>query len=206
MGFFRQFVAVLALMLCASFVQAEGGAGYKILSQPQPVASGKKIEVLEFFSYGCSHCYHLHPLLTKWEKRMPKDVELQYVPVVFGASQEPMAHTFYALESMGQIKRLHDPLFVAWNVTGVDLSDEEKIAEFVAKYGVDRNSFSADYNSFSVSSKVARSNQWVLSYGIRGTPTMIVDGKYVITNLLPEDAIRVLDEVIKIARKERSKR
>lgn len=206
MGFFRKFVAVLALMLCASYAQAEAMVGYKILNQPQPVASGKKIEVLEFFSYGCSHCYNLHPLLVKWEKRMPKDVELQYVPVVFDASQAPMAHTFYALESMGQIKRLHDPLFVAWNVKGIDLSDEEKITEFVAKYGVDRSNFSAEYNSFSVSSRVARSNQWVLSYGIRGTPTMIVDGKYVITKLHPEDAIRVLDEAIKTARKERSKR
>jgi protein dithiol oxidoreductase (disulfide-forming) len=207
MGFFKQLIAVLAL-LCATCAQAEVmvGKDYNILGQPQPVASGNKIEVLEFFSYSCSHCYHLHPLLSAWEKKMPKDVALQYVPVVFGASQEPMAHAFYALEMLGKIGQLHDPLFVAWNVTGVDLSDEEKIAEFVAKHGVDRKKFSAEFNSFSVSSKVARSNQWVLRYGIRGTPTMIVDGKYVITNLHPEDTIRVLDEVIKIARKERSKR
>ena len=207
MSFFRQLIAVLAL-LCASYVQAEGvaGAGYKVLGQPQPVASGKKVQVQEFFFYGCSHCYHLHSLLSAWEKKMPKDVELQYVPVVFGESQEPMAKAFYALESMGKLKQLHDPLFVAWNVSGIDLSDEAKITEFVAKYGVDPARFDAEYNSFSVSSKISRSNQWVLSYGIRGTPTIIVDGKYAITNLQPEDTIRVLDEVIKIARKERSKR
>lgn len=207
MFYFRQLIAVLAL-LCASFAHAEvvEGKDYRLLNQPQPTVSGNKIEVLEFFSYSCSHCYHLHPLLSAWEKKIPKDVELHYVPVVFSENQEPMARAFYALESMGQIKRLHDPFFVAWNAQLMDLSDEAKITDFVAKHGVDINKFSADYNSFSVSSKVSRSTQLVLVYGIRGTPTLIVDGKYVITNLQPEDTIRVLNEVVKIARKERSKR
>jgi thiol:disulfide interchange protein DsbA len=175
------------------------------LNSPQPTKSGKKIEVLEFFSYSCSHCYYLHPGLEKWEKRMPGDVELQYVPVVFGESQEPMAHTFYTLESLGKLKQLHNAIFEAWNVSGIDLSDEAKIADFVAKHGVNRDKFTADYNSFSVSSKIMRSNQMVLSYGIRGTPTIAVDGKYIITGLQPADTIRVLEEVIKIARKDRMK-
>jgi thiol:disulfide interchange protein DsbA len=206
MSFFRQLIAVLAL-LCATYAQADVTAGkeYTLLSNPQPVASGKKIEVLEFFFYGCSHCYHLHPLLTSWEQKMPKDVELQYVPTVFNESWEPMAHTYYALETLGQRKQLHDALFTAWNVQNIDLSDQAKITEFVGKHGVDRSKFDAEYNSFSVSSKIARSNQLVQIYGIRGTPTLIVDGKYSITGLMPEETIRVLNEVIKIARKDRSK-
>ena len=207
MRFFKQLVVVLAL-LCANFAHAGVVAGkdYKMLNPPQPTTSGKKIEVLEFFFYGCSHCYHLHPLLSAWERKMPKDVQLEYVPVVFNESWEPMAHTFYALEAMGQRKQLHDALFEAWNVQNIDLSDEAHIAEFVAKHGVDRSRFEADYNSFSVSSKIARSNQLVQSYGVRGTPTIAVDGKYIISELGPEETIRVLDEVIKIARKERNKR
>jgi thiol:disulfide interchange protein DsbA len=205
MRLFRQ-ILVVAALLCASYVHAEVTAGveYKLLSTPQPT-SGKKIEVQEFFFYGCSHCYHLHPLLAAWEKKIPKDVGLQYVPVVFNEGWEPMAHTFYALESMGKLRQLHDPLFVAWNVSSVDLSDEAKIAEFVSKHGVDRSAFEAEYNSFAVSSKIARSNQLLQVYGIRGTPTIVVDGKYVITGLQPEETIRVLDEVVKIARKERIK-
>jgi thiol:disulfide interchange protein DsbA len=197
---------VVVALLCASYAHAEETAnvGYKLLSTPQPT-SGKKIEVQEFFFYGCSHCYHLHPLLAAWEKKIPKDVGLQYVPVVFNEGWEPMAHTFYALESMGKLRQLHDPLFVAWNVSSVDLSDEAKIAEFVSKHGVDRSAFEAEYNSFAVSSKIARSNQLLQVYGIRGTPTIVVDGKYVITGLQPEETIRVLDEVVKIARKERIK-
>ena len=205
MRLFKQMLVVVAL-LCASYAHAEVTAGveYILLDTPQPT-SGKKVQVQEFFFYGCSHCYHLHPLLVAWEKKMPRDVELQYVPVVFNDGWEPMAHTFYALEAMGKLKQLHDPLFVAWNVSNIDLSDEAKIAEFVSKHGVDRSAFEAEYNSFSVSSKIARSNQLLQVFGIRGTPTIVVDGKYIITGLQPEETIRVLDEVVKIARKERAK-
>ena len=206
MRFFKQLFAVLAI-LCATYAQAEVVAGkdYKILNSPQPTTSGKKVEVLEFFFYGCSHCYHLHPQISAWEKKMPKDVELQYVPAIFNESWEPMARTYYALEAMGQRKKLHDALFDAWNVQNIDLSDEARITEFVAKHDVDAAKFGAAYNSFALQSKIARSNQLVQSYGVRGTPTIAVDGKYVITGLQPEETIRVLDEVVQIARKERNK-
>jgi len=198
---------VALLMLCAVQVQAEVMAGrdYQVMKPAQPTSSGSKVEVLEFFFYGCSHCFHLHGPLSGWEKAKPKDVDLQYVPVIFRDSWEPMARTFYALEALGELGRLHNDLFEAWNVFGTDLSDQEKIAAFVAKRGVDRARFDAAYNSFTLAGKVARSNQLVRSYGIRGTPTIAVDGKYIITGLEPADTIRVLNEVIKIARKERSK-
>jgi thiol:disulfide interchange protein DsbA len=205
MKFLKQIVTVLTL-LCATYAHAEVVAGkdYKLLNPPQPTSSGKKVEVLEFFFYGCPHCYHLHPLISAWEKKAPKDVDFQYVPTIFNEGWEPMAHTYYALEAMGKIKQLHDALFQAWN-ENVDLSDEARISEFVGKHGVDRSRFDADYNSFTVSSKIARSNQLVQSFDVRGTPTIAVDGKYIISGLQPEETIRVLDEVIKIARKERSR-
>jgi thiol:disulfide interchange protein DsbA len=198
---------VALMMLCAIQVQAEVMAGrdYQVLKPAQPTSSGSKVEVLEFFFYGCSHCFHLHGPLSSWEKTMPKDVELQYVPVIFRDSWEPMARAFYALEALGEREKLHDDLFQAWNVFGTDLSDEAKISDFIAKRGVDRAKFDAAYNSFTLAGKVARSNQLVRSYGVRGTPTIAVDGKYIITGLEPADTIRVLNEVIKIARKERSK-
>lgn len=207
MIFFRRIFTVL-ILICATQVQADAIAGkdFSLLNPPQPTSSGSKVEVLEFFFYGCSHCYHLHGPLSAWEKKLPKDVELQYVPVIFRDTWEPMARTFYALESLGMRAKLHDELFKAWNEYNTDLSDEAKITEFVAKHGVDRAKFDAAYNSFSLQSKVSRSNQMVQSFGIRGTPTIAVDGKYIITGLEPAETIRVLDEVIKIARKERSKR
>lgn len=206
MRFFRQLFVVMAL-LCATYAQAEVVAGkdYTLMNSPMPTSSGKKIEVLEFFFYGCPHCYHLHPFISAWEKKMPRDVKLVYVPVIFNDSWEPMAHTYYALEAMGKSKELHNALFDAWNVQNIDLSDEARIADFVSKHGVDRSKFDASYNSFAISSKVARSNQLVQDYGIRGTPTIAVDGKYIITGLQPAETVRVLDEVIALARKERSK-
>lgn len=204
MKLFAKFFAVVVLLF-ATQAQAEVVAGrdYKVLNPAQPASSGSKVEVLEFFFYGCGHCYHLHGPLSKWEAKIPKDVSLQMVPVIFRDTWEPMARTFYALESIGQREKLHNDLFEAWNVYNTDLSDAAKITDFVAKHGVDKTKFTAAYNSFSLQSKVARSNQMVQAFGIRGTPTIAVDGKYIITGLEPADTIRVLDEVIKIARKER---
>jgi len=207
MRFFRHLFAVLALLgaTCAHAEVVEG-KDYKILSNPQPTTGGKKVEVLEFFFYGCSHCYLLHPFMSEWERKKPKDVELKYVPVVFQESAEPMARAFYAVEAMGKLNKMHDELFKSLYVFNLEMNDEASITNFVAKYGVDRAKFGAAYNSFAMQSKITRSSQMVMSYAIRGTPSIIVDGKYSITGLMPEDTIRVLDEVIKIARKERSKR
>lgn len=140
--------------------------------------------------------------MSTWEKTMPKDVELTYVPTIFRDSWEPMAQTFYALESLGQLHQLHDPLYQAWNVSNMELNDEARILDFVAPRGVDRAKFSAAYGSFTVKNKVTRAKQMIRSYGITGTPTLVVDGKYLITALQPADAIRVLNEVIALARKD----
>lgn len=194
-----------ALLFSGAALSAELGKDYKVLNPAQP-ASGAKIEVLKFFFYGCSHCYALHSQLSAWEKTMPKDVELIYVPTIFRDSWEPMARTFYALDAMGQLHSLHDPLYQAWNVSNTDLSDEAKILNYVAPRGVDRTKFSAAYKSFAVQSRVTRAKQMIRSYGISSTPTLVVDGKYTINGLQPADTIRVLDELIAMARKERSKK
>jgi thiol:disulfide interchange protein DsbA len=194
-------VAAALFVSGTAFADAQLGRDYSLLNPPQPTST-KKIEVLEFFFYGCSHCFHLHPLLSAWEKAMPKDVELIFVPTVFRDSWEPMANTYYALESMGQQQKLHDALYRAWNEQNMALVDEDKIADFVAKHGVDRAKFTAAYNSFAMQSKVMRAKQMIRSYGISGTPTLVVDGKYVIEGLQPEDTIRALKDVIVLARKE----
>jgi protein dithiol oxidoreductase (disulfide-forming) len=193
-------VAVALLVSGAALADAQLGKDYSLLNPAQPTST-KKVEVLEFFFYGCAHCFHLHPLLSTWEKTMPKDVELTFVPTIFRDSWEPMANTFYALESMGQRQQLHDALYRAWNEENLALTDEDKIADFVAKHGVDRAKFTAAYNSFAMKSKVARAKQMIRSYAINGTPTLVVDGKYVIEGLQPEDTIRALKEVIAMARK-----
>lgn len=198
-------VAILVFAGASAFAAAEPGKDYTLLNPPQPTET-RKIEVLEFFFYGCPHCYRVHPLLSEWEKTMPGDVQLTLVPTVFRDSWEPMAYTFYALQSMGQRERLHDALYRAWNEDNIDLSDEARIAAFVAKHGVDATQFAAAYHSFTVQSEVTRAEQMIRSYRINGTPTFVVDGKYVIEGMQPAELIRALKEVIVMARKSHQKK
>jgi len=202
----RGLIVTIALLASGAALAADAqlGKDYTLLNPPQPTST-KKIEVLEFFFYGCPHCYHLHPLLSAWKKTMPRDVELTYVPTVFRESWEPMAYTFYALESMGKMEQLHDALYRAWNEDNMVLVDENKIADFVAKHGVDRAEFVAAYNSFAMKSMVTRAEQMIRSYGIDGTPTLVVDGKYKIEGLEPKDTIEALKRVIVMARKTHGK-
>ena len=197
------FVAAILLVSGSVFAAAELGKDYKLLNPPQPTST-KKIEVLEFFFYECSHCFHLHHDLAAWEKTMPADVELAFVPTIFRDSTEPLARTYYALESIGKIKQMDDAIYQAIHVKQANLYDLDTIAAFVGSNGVDRSKFSAAYNSFTVNSKVVRAKQMIRSYGINGTPTLVADGKYAITGLQPADTIRVLNEVIAMVRKARS--
>lgn len=202
----RSLIVTVTLLASGAALAADAqlGKDYTLMNPPQPTST-KKIEVLEFFFYGCPHCYHLHPLLSAWKKTMPRDVELTYVPTVFRESWEPMAYTFYALESMGKMEQLHDALYRAWNEDNMVLVDEDKIADFVAKHGVDRAEFVAAYNSFAMKSMVTRAEQMIRSYGIDGTPTLVVDGKYKIEGLEPKDTIEALKRVIAMARKTHGK-
>ncbi len=197
----RIFAACALVFAGYAYAQSPPPQGYSQLMPPQPTHNPRKIEVLEFFFYGCSHCFHLHPMLSAWETRKPTDVEMIYVPTVFQTSWEPMANTFYALEALGRQKQLDDALYEAWG-QGQYLVETDRIADFVAKRGVDRQKFLDAFNSFSVQSKVERSKQMLLSYGVTDTPTLVVDGKYVISGLVPEEMIRVLDKVVAMARTE----
>ncbi|HZW25054.1 MAG TPA: thiol:disulfide interchange protein DsbA/DsbL [Gallionella sp.] len=201
----KSLVVAAALLFGSAACSEEANPAYSMLPAAQPT-SAQKIEVLEFFSYGCSHCFHLHHDLSAWAKKMPKDVELVYVPVIFRDSAEPLARTYYALASMPEFEKMHDAIYRGMHVENAELFDLDSIASFVAKRGADRAKFTAAYNSFSMSSRISRAKQMIRSYAIQGTPTLVVGGKYVITGLQPADTIRALDAVIAKVRKERGKR
>lgn len=201
----KVFAVLIMLFATQALAEGPGGPGYTLLNPPQPTHSGKKIEVLEFFFYGCIHCYHLHPKLSEWEKNMPKDVRIEFVPTIFNPNWEPMSNTFYALKAMGQQQKLHDELYNAWNRDNLILVESDKIADLLAKHGVDRQKFLGYYNSFSVQSEVNRSKQMTVQYHIAGTPTLVVDGRYVISGLQPDETIRVLNQILGKVRMEHGK-
>jgi thiol:disulfide interchange protein DsbA len=192
-----------------SSAQAEiaEGRDYTILSHPQP-ADEKSIEVIEFFWYGCPHCYELHPRIKAWLKRMPGDVSFRYVPAVFRANWIPGAKTFYALEALGMRDKLHDKVYDAIHLDKIDLTNEEILFDWIAKQGVDRQKFIDAYNSFAVQNQVTRTTRMSKDYGLSGVPTVVVDGKYLTSGRMgstPDDTIRTMEELIEKVRKSRKK-
>ena len=193
--------------LPSAFAELREGKDYRLVPTPQPVANPAKIEVLEFFWYACPHCNDVQPALRKWKANMPKDVEFRVMPAVFRPNWEPLAKTYYALEAMGIESRLRDKVFQAIHADQINLSDEKVLLDWMAKQGVDRQKFAEAYNAFAMQSKIARSKQAGRDYDIHGTPTLVVDGKYITSPAMVggnEAVIPVLNELIAKARAERA--
>lgn len=199
----------LSLALVAGSVAAQGRSAYKPLANPQAVETGDKIEVVEFFWYGCSHCFDLEPFLKKWTAKLPKDVEFRRIPAVPTERWLPNARTFYTLEALGLLEKLHGEVFDAIHIDRVNLNDEKTQLDWMARKGVDRAKFAEAWKSFSVQSKTKRAVQQTQAFDITGVPTLVVDGKYVTSVSMtgsPEGLMKALDELIVKARAERPKK
>ena len=155
---------------------AAAKAKYLEVSPPQPTEPGKT-EVIEFFSYACSHCAVLEPLLEKWIKKVPADVVVKRVPVAFNASMKPLQQLFYSLEALDRLD-LHGKVFNAIHEEKKRLFTKPDIVAWVAAQGVDRAKFESVYDSFGVVSKSGRADQLVSAYKVQGTPSMAVAGRF----------------------------
>lgn len=198
--------AVFSVSAFAASEEAFEGHDYTRLKNAQPVATGKKIEVLEFFWYRCPHCFQLEPGLTAWLKKLPKDAQIRRVPAVFREDWVPGAKIYYTLEQMGQLERLHNKVFDAYHVDSINLNDPAVLGGWIAKQGVDRKKFESIYNSFSTQSKVMQGARLSAAYGITGVPAFIIDGKYSTSMSMVRSEPRlfeVLDQLITKARSER---
>ncbi len=209
--FARALTLFAAALLSVSSFAASGdafeGHDYARVKNPQPVATGKKIEVLEFFWYRCPHCFQLEPSLAKWIKTLPKDAQIRRVPAVFREDWMPGAKLYYTLEQMGLLGRLHHKVFDAYHLQNINLNDPAVLGDWIGKQGVDRKKFESLYNSFSTQSKATQGARLATAYGITGVPAFIIDGKYMtsvgMTGSEPR-LFEVLDELIVNARAERS--
>jgi thiol:disulfide interchange protein DsbA len=207
-AFSLRFFLAIALSLVGLTAKADihPGKEYELLSSPQAVETGKKIEVLEIFAYTCPHCFDLEADLNKWAKQLPKDVEFRRLPAIFSDSWAPFAKVFYTFEAMGLTERLHGEFFNAIHVQHVRFDNDNTIFAWVEKQGVPRKSFIDIYSSFSIQSKALRAKQLVRAYGISGVPTVIVDGKYrtsVSSTGSHAGLLSALDQLIVRARQER---
>ncbi|CAG9175809.1 thiol:disulfide interchange protein DsbA/DsbL [Cupriavidus pampae] len=177
---FATIAAVSGLLMTAPAVQAAPteGKDYQVLKAPQPVPAGK-IEVTEFFWYGCPHCYDFEPELEAWVHKQGKDVVFKRVPVAF--REDLLAHTkiFYTLEALGKLEALHGKVFEAIHKDRKRMLSTDEIADFMAKNGIDRKQWVDTFNSFSVTTNAQRANKIADAYKIDGVPTVVVQGKYV---------------------------
>jgi thiol:disulfide interchange protein DsbA len=186
----------------AGFVE---GKDYIRLSQPLPLPATGKIEVLEFFWYGCPHCNSFEPLLDAWAKKLPEDVAFRRVPVAF--REEPFVphqKIFYALEAMGLVSTMHRKVFYAIHGERAKLDKLPEIAAFMTKNGVDAAKFSDAYNSFGVNTKATQARKLAEAYRIDGVPAMGIQGRYWTSGTVarsPERSLAVADALIALSRK-----
>ena len=194
-------------VVLASFVAAGSGMAlaepYKSI-EPQPVEVKGKVEVIEFFWYGCPHCYKLEPALEQWLAKLPKDVQFRRIPAVWNPRMEAHARLFHTLEALGTLDKLHGKAFDATQKDNVETHDKDAAAAWAAKQGVDKAKFLATYTSFGIENQARRDKQLTPQYKISGVPTFIVGGKYQTSE---QDAggtaqlFQTLDKLIDIERK-----
>ena len=198
--------AVFSLSALAAGPEAFEGHDYTRVKNPQPVATGSKVEVLEFFWYRCPHCFQLEPDLNAWMKTLPRNAQVRRVPAVFRDDWLPGAKLYYTLEQMNLLGKLHHKVFDAYHVENINLNDPAALGVWVAKQGVDRKKFDGIYNSFSVQSKATQGARLATTYAITGVPAFVIDGKYATSVSMtgsPARLFEVLDQLIVKARAER---
>lgn len=174
------------------------GTDYIKVSQ-QITDSENKVEVLEFFWYGCPHCYKFEPVLSGWIKNKPSNVEFIRVPAIFRPDWKVHARTYYALQVMGVGEKYHAKIFEEIQVKKSRLDAEVPMTKFLADQGVNEKEFTEAYNSFSVDNMMRKAIKKIAAYKIQGVPAMAVNGKYVVSGRSAgsyENMVRIVNYLI----------
>jgi thiol:disulfide interchange protein DsbA len=170
-----------AVLPAAAAVPLVQGRDYDLIQPPQPGDSPGKIEVLEFFSYGCPHCKDFHPLVMAWAAKLPKDVSFRRVPVTFGrAAWVSLARLHHSLQATGDLARLDEAVFRAIHQERATLFTREAVLAWVKRQGVDDKRFADVFDSFGVNTQLARDEQLVKNYKVQSVPLLTVDGRYAV--------------------------
>jgi thiol:disulfide interchange protein DsbA len=193
-------VACHAADPAAAYVE---GKNYRAAATPQKPDDPKRITVEEFFWYGCPHCYHLEPEIEAWLKTKPADVDFVRVPNTLGRPiGEIHERAFYIAQALGILDKTHRPLFDAIHAQNFPMSSLDSIRDlYVEKAGIKPADFDGLARSFVVESNMRRADDEAVTYGITGTPTFVVGGKYVVD--AQNDSLKVVDFVVAKVRKER---
>jgi thiol:disulfide interchange protein DsbA len=197
----KKLLVFLILFVNSTFLYAAEfteGKHYQKLS-PVPTETGDKIEVLEFFWYGCPHCYTFEPYIKSWKESKPENVEFIRIPTIFRPDWEVQARAYYALSNMGIIEDVHIKIFHALIKERQRLNKMELMADFLEKNGVDRKAFIKEYNSFGVDNMIRKVKKKQKEYNIQGVPSIAVNGKYLSSGSMSgsyDNLIKIMDYLI----------
>ena len=202
----REFNALTALstaagggaLLAGAPAQAQGGPvegrQYQRLATPVPGSTPGKIEVIEFFWYGCPHCYVFEPTIEAWAKQLPADVVYRKVHVAFRANVKIHQQLFFTLEAMRTDAQVRPAIYTAIHRGGQGLTNVEDMAKFLAPLGVDPAKFKETYNSFTVQTKSQQAEKLQNQYNIDGVPTVAIGGRYLTSPAMAGFGLRVSEE------------
>ena len=195
--------AALSFAAAGAFAQQP----WQLLNPPQPTEGGGKVEVVEFFWYGCPHCYSLEPAVVAWSKKAPADVTFKRVPAIPSDSWAEHARIFYTLEAMGKLEEYHQKVFDAIHKGNLNMNNKKIRDEWLAKNGIDPAKYAEMEKSFSVATKLNRAKQLTYAYKVDSVPRVVVNGKYVVTMEGAgsiDRVFQIVDQATGVARKDKA--
>ena len=197
----------LAGRASAQEVRARQNIEYRLIPV-QPVETGANIEVIDFFWYGCPYCNELQPALEDWIKRKSADVAVRRVPVILKDNWAPHARIYYTLDLLGEVERLHQKVYHSYHVEELAMSKPDVMEQWAAKNGIERRRWVDAYFSPEVDGRIARAFQATKRYDIQGTPSLVVDGRYLTSSSMTPTVrgmIPVVEDLVRLARQNRGK-
>jgi thiol:disulfide interchange protein DsbA len=202
-------VSAFAILLAGGTSAANAQSGdpvagkdyVEISNGTPPDPSSKQVIVEEFFNYICPACYSFEPLLLAWTGKLPDYAKLVHVPATFRADFVQYARAYYAAEALGVVDKSHAAVYEAIHVTHKlpaegDKPDEDKIAAFYTVYGVDKEQFLNTMKSFGVDTKVKRATERMQRSRVSGTPSLVVNGRYLVRGQSVQDMLRIASYLI----------
>jgi thiol:disulfide interchange protein DsbA len=183
-GWLLTFACALALLspiggLAVSAASFDEGIEYKRVAEPQRLQPGDDVEVLELFWYGCPHCYRLEPAIKRWLESKPDGVSFRRLPAAASSRWIPHAKAYFAAEQLGELEKLHEPLFQALHEQRRKIFTDEQLIAFAVEQGIDEAAFREAYQSFPVDMKVRQSAELARRYQLSGVPAIVVNGAYI---------------------------
>ncbi|QVL44786.1 MAG: thiol:disulfide interchange protein DsbA/DsbL [Methylophilaceae bacterium] len=177
------------------------GQDFDAVAQTVATENNNKIEVMEIFWYGCSHCYHMEQPLHAWLKQLPDDVQFKRMPGLPNPSWTPMAQTYFTMEALGIVDQLHNKLFEAIHKQkSLNPTDQKAALNWLtSNSGLDRKKVEDTFNSFTVSTNLKRAAQVFRSSGATGVPSLMIDGKYITSGTMAggnTKALEVVDYIV----------